>query len=75
MKARAGLHYRSPGTLQYDGGDPATAAAFAPGKWRTVASLGVSFLTEHFGNALRLDLDSKDLFEGPEISFGIAWRF
>jgi hypothetical protein len=75
MKARAGLHYRSPGTLEYEGSDPAAAAAFAPGNWRTVASLGVSFLTEHFGNALRFDLDSKDLFDGPDISFGIAWRF
>lgn len=75
VKGRGGLHYRSPGTLQYQGSDPVAGAAFAPGRWRTVATLGFSFLTEHFGNALRLDLDAKDLFEGPDISFGIAWRF
>jgi hypothetical protein len=75
FKARAGLHYAAAGTLRYDGTDPRLAQAFGSGKWRTVASAGISFLTEHFGNALRLDLDSKDLFEGPELSFGIAWRF
>ena len=32
-------------------------------------------MTEHFGKALRLDVDAKDLFDGPELSFGMAWRF
>jgi hypothetical protein len=74
VKFRGGLHYRSPGTLAYDGNDP-VAAAFTPGRWRTVGTLGFSFLTEHVGHALRLDLDAKDLFEGPDLSFGITWRF
>jgi hypothetical protein len=38
-------------------------------------SVGGSFLAEYFGNAVRLDLDSKDLFDGPALSFGIVWRF
>jgi hypothetical protein len=75
VKLRAGIHYRSPGTLRYAGDDPAALAAFSAGRWRTVYSLGGSFMTEHFGKALRLDLDAKDLFDGPELSLGMAWRF
>ena len=38
VKLRGGLHYRSPGTLRYEGTDPIAARAFAPGSWRTVAT-------------------------------------
>lgn len=75
VKLRAGIHYQSPGTLRYVGDDPWALAAFTAGRWRTVYSLGGSFMTEHFGKAVRLDLDAKDLFDGPELSFGMAWRF
>jgi hypothetical protein len=75
IKIRGGLYYRSPGTLRYEGSDPVLAAAFPTRSWRTVAALGGSFFTEHFDNALRLDLDARDLFDGPDLSFGVAWRF
>lgn len=75
VRLRGGLHYRSPGTLVYEGPDAAQAEAFAPRSFRTVASLGASLLAEHFDNALRLDVDAKDVLDGPELSFGIVWRF
>jgi hypothetical protein len=75
VKLRGGLHYESAGTLRYVGADPATAGVFNQGKWRTVASVGGSFFTEHYSHALRLDFDARDVFEGPELSFGIVWRF
>jgi len=75
IKLRAGIHYRSPGTLRYAGADALLARAFAPGGWRAVATLGASFFAEHFRNALRLDLDARDVIEGPELSFGVVWRF
>jgi hypothetical protein len=75
VRLRGGLHYRSPGTLLYEGADPVAARAFTAESWRTVASLGASFLAEYFGHALRFDLDSRNVFDGPELSFGIAWRF
>jgi len=75
VKLRAGIHYRSPGTLRYAGGDPLRARAFPPGRWRSVAALGGSFFAQYFRNALRLDVDARDVFEGPELSFGLVWRF
>jgi hypothetical protein len=75
VKLRGGLHYRSPGTLAYEGTDPALARAFGPGNWRTVGTLGASFLAEYYGNGIRLDIDSRDLVHGPDLSFGIVWRF
>jgi hypothetical protein len=75
VKLRAGLHYQSPGTLRYSGHDRALAGSFVPTQWKTVFSLGGSIFSEYVGNALRLDVDSKDLFDGPELSFGIVWRF
>ena len=72
---RAGLHHRSAGTLLYEGPDPLAARAFSAQSWRTVATLGASLSAEHFGHALRFDLDSRNLFDGPELSFGISWRF
>jgi hypothetical protein len=75
VRLRGGLHYRSPGTLRYEGADEATARAFAPGSWRTVATFGASFFAEYFGDGIRLDLDSRDVLHGPELSFGIVWRF
>jgi hypothetical protein len=75
VRLRGGLSYRSPGTLGYSGPDPAAAQAFAPGSWRTVATLGASFFAEHMGQALRFDVDSRDVVNGPDLSFGIVWRF
>jgi hypothetical protein len=75
VKLRGGLHYRSPGTLLYEGEDPLSAQAFAPGSWQTVASLGASLFGEYYGKAVRFDLDSQDVVHGPELSFGIVVRF
>jgi hypothetical protein len=75
FKVRAGLHYRSPGTLRYEGSDPTLGAAFGRRPWRTVAAAGVSFFSEYFDSAIRLDVDARDLFDGPDLSFGIVWRF
>jgi hypothetical protein len=75
VRLRGGLHYRSPGTLRYEGVDPIAARAFAPGAWKTVATIGASLFAEYFGNGIRLDLDSRDVFDGPDLSFGIVWRF
>jgi len=75
VKVRAGVHYRSPGTLRFVGPDAVTAAIFTNPGWRTVATLGISFLTEFFDRAFRLDVDAKDVFEGPALSFGVVWRF
>jgi hypothetical protein len=75
VRVRGGLQYVSPGTLRYEGADPTTRQAFTPTHYRTVVGLGASFSSEHFGNALRLDIDSRDLVEGPQLSFGIVWRF
>ena len=75
VRLRGGLHYRSPGTLRYVGPDPALRRTFAQESWRTVASLGASLLAEHFGHALRFDVDVRDIFEGPNLSFGVTWRF
>jgi hypothetical protein len=75
VKLRGGLHYRSPGTLLYEGADPVLSRAFAPGSWRTVGTLGASFSSEYYGHGIRLDLDSRDLVHGPDLSFGVVWRF
>jgi hypothetical protein len=75
VKGRLGLHYQSPGTLRYDGTDPTLTQAFTPRGWRTVATAGASFFTEHFSNALRLDFDVRDLSGERELSFGVVWRF
>jgi hypothetical protein len=75
VRLRGGLHYRSPGTLRYVGPDPVLRQTFAPESWRTVASLGASLLAEHFNHALRFDVDVRDVFEGPDLSFGVVWRF
>lgn len=75
LKLRGGLQYLSPGRLVYEGADPALEQAFGVRSWRTVASFGASFFAEYLGKALRLDLDSKDVIEGPALSFGVVWRF
>ena len=75
VKLRGGLHYRSPGTLGYEGADPIAARTFAPGSWKTVATFGASYFAEYFGHGVRLDLDSQDVIDGPDLSFGITWRF
>jgi hypothetical protein len=75
LKLRGGFHYRSPGTLRYEGSDEAAARIFSPGAWTTVATLGVSLFGEYYGNGIRLDLDSRDIIDGPDLSFGIVWRF
>jgi hypothetical protein len=75
VKLRGGLHYRSPGTLVYDGPDADLARAFAPGTWSTVGTAGASFFAEYYGHGIRLDIDSQDLVHGPDLSFGIVWRF
>jgi hypothetical protein len=75
VKARGGVHYRSSGTLRYGGTDEALARAFEGDSWETVATLGGSFFAEYFGHAFRLDIDVKDVFHGPDMSFGIVFRF
>lgn len=75
VKLRAGLHYESPGTLRYEGSEPALRDAFRRRSWRTTVTLGASLFAEHFGNALRIDLDSRDVLEGPGLSAGVVWRF
>jgi hypothetical protein len=75
VKLRGGVRYRSAGTLRYGGADPALAAAFDRKGGETVATLGGSFLGEYLGHALRLDLDSRDLIHGPDLSIGIVFRF
>ncbi len=75
VKLRGGLHYRSPGTLLYEGTDPGAAHAFAPGSWRTVTTLGASLFGEYYGKAVRFDIDSRDVVDGPDLSFGIVVRF
>ncbi len=75
VKLRGGLHYRSPGTLAYDGPDPVLAQAFVPGSWQTVMTLGASIFGEYAEKGIRLDLDSLDVLHGPELSFGRVLRF
>jgi len=75
LKVRGGLQYLSPGTLVYTGADPVLQDTFGVRSWRGVASLGASFFAEYFGKALRFDIDSKDLFQGPQLSFGVVLRF
>jgi hypothetical protein len=75
VKVRAGLHYQSPGTLHFDGSDPELRTAFPVRSRRTTVTLGASFFAEHFGNALRFDLDSRDVLDGPALSAGVVWRF
>ena len=75
VKVRAGLHYQSPGTLRYEGDDPTLAAAFTGQRRQVIFTLGGSFFAEHFGNALRFDLDSRNVLGGPDLSFGVVWRF
>jgi hypothetical protein len=72
---RGGLHYGSPGTLLYEGPDPVAAQAFSAQSWRTVATAGISVFSEYFGHGVRLDLDSRNVFDGPELSFALSWRF
>jgi hypothetical protein len=75
VRARAGIRGRSPGSLRYTGGDPALLRAFPGGDWDTVLTLGGSYVGEYFGRAIRLDLDSTDVLDGPRLSFGMAVRF
>jgi hypothetical protein len=75
VKVRGGVHYRSSGTLQYTGPDDAVARAFNQGDWETVATLGGSIFSEYFGHAFRFDIDVKDVFHGPDFSFGLVFRF
>ncbi len=75
VKLRGGLHYRSPGRLAYDGPDPVVAQAFVPGSWQTVMTLGASLFGEYAEKGIRLDIDSKDVLHGPELSFGVVLRF
>lgn len=75
IKVRAGLHYQSPGTLRYEGDDPELAAAFTSQRRVVVFTLGGSLFAEHFGNALRFDIDARDVLDGPALSFGVVWRF
>jgi hypothetical protein len=75
VKLRAGVHYRSSGVLRYGGTDPALLSAFEGDGWETVATMGGSFFAEYFGHALRLDIDARNVFDGPEVSFGLVFRF
>jgi hypothetical protein len=75
VRLRSGLHYRSSGILRYEGDDPALVRAFDQDDWETVFTMGGSLFAEYFGHALRLDIDAKNVFHGPDISFGIVFRF
>lgn len=75
VKLRAGLHYESPGTLRYLGADPGLHDAFRVRSWRITVALGASFFSEYFANAVRIDVDSRDLLDGPALSVGVVWRF
>lgn len=75
VKLRGGLRYESPGTLEYAGADPDLRDAFRVRSWRTSVTVGASLFAEHFGNAVRIDLDSLDLLDGPTLSVGVVWRF
>lgn len=75
VKVRAGFQYESPGTLRYEGNDATLASAFSGQRRKVVFTLGGSLFAEHFGNALRFDLDARDVVDGPDLSFGVVWRF
>jgi hypothetical protein len=75
VRLRGGVHYRSPGTLQYGGPDDAVAHVFNQEDWETVFTLGGSIFSEYFGHAFRLDVDAKNVFHGPEMSVGLVFRF
>lgn len=75
VKVRAGVHYESPGTLRYQGDDRTLASTFSGQRRHTVFTLGGSLFAEHFGNAVRLDVDARDVLDGPDLSFGVVWRF
>jgi hypothetical protein len=75
IKIRAGLHYESPGTLVFTGPDPELRDAFRVRSWRTTVTMGASLFAEHFSNALRIDVDSRDVIHGPALSVGVVWRF
>ena len=76
VKVRAGLHYQSPGHAALRGRRPRRWPPRSPGQRRQVVfTLGGSLFAEHFGNALRFDLDARDVLDGPALSFGVVWRF
>jgi hypothetical protein len=75
VRVRGGVRGRSPGSLRYSGDDAALASAFPGASWRAVFTLGASLVGEYFGRAIRLDLDSTDLLEGPRLSVGATVRF
>jgi hypothetical protein len=75
VRLRAGVHYQAPGTLRYDGTDPVAVQAFPNRRWHAAAAFGGSFYTEHFANAIRLDVDARDVFDQRTLSVGLAWRF
>jgi hypothetical protein len=75
IRLRAGVRGRSPGRLHYSGNDPERREAFPGEPWRAAASLGVSFVGEYLDRAVRLDLDSADLFDGPRLTVGATFRF
>ncbi len=75
VKLRGGVHYRSPGTLRYGGTDDALAQAFEGDGWETVATMGGSLFAEYFGHAIRFDIDARNVVHGPDMFFGIVFRF
>ncbi len=75
VRLRGGLHYRSSGSLRYAGANAALAQAFDHDPWETAGSLGGSFSTEYSGHALRIDVDSRNVLDGPDLSFGLVFRF
>ena len=76
VRLRGGLHYRSPGTLLYEGADPGRGARIhrrelANGRdaWARPSSPSTS-ATRCASTSTR-----ENVFDGPELSFGIVWRF
>ena len=61
--------------MLYEGPDPAAARAFSARSWSTIATLGASLSAEHFGHAVRFDIDSRNVFDGPELSLAVSLRF
>lgn len=71
IQVRAGLHAQAPGTLRFQGDDPAERAAFPGGDWVVSGAMGLSVVTS------RLHVDVAGSFGGERPLFlaGAGVRF